>query len=134
MSMNDPVSDMLTRIRNGQRARKARVSMPASKLKAALAELLKNEGYIQDFDVDDGGEKIGKPTLNVTLKYYQGEPVIEMIQRVSRPGLRIFKGKDDLPTVRGGLGVAAVSTSKGIMSDRAARAAGIGGEVLCFIA
>ncbi|RFA30207.1 30S ribosomal protein S8 [Alkalilimnicola ehrlichii] len=130
MSMTDPIADMLTRIRNAQTARKAQVSMPSSKLKAAIAKVLKDEGYIGSYTV---GEEAGKPTLTVDLKYYQGAPVIETIQRVSRPGLRIFKGKDELPQVRGGLGVAIVSTSKGVMTEKAARAAGHGGEVLCVV-
>ena len=130
MSMNDPIADMLTRIRNGQKASKADVSMPSSKAKVAIAEVLKNEGYITDFSVEGGS----KPELTVVLKYYQSKPVIERIKRVSRPGLRIFKGKDDLPKVDGGLSLAIVSTSKGVMSDRAARAAGLGGEVICEVA
>src|SRR5699024_7073229 len=121
----------LTRIRNGQTARKTQVSMPASKLKAAIARVLKDEGYIEDFQTEADG---AKAFLNVTLKYQNdGAPVIEKIDRVSRPSLRIFKGKADLPSVRGGLGVAIVSTSKGVMSDRAARAAGEGGEILCVV-
>lgn len=128
--MTDPIADMLTRIRNGQSANKAQVTMPVSRKKQAIAQVLKDEGYISDFAVDETG---GKPMLVVTLKYYQGRPVIEMIQRVSRPGLRIYKGKDELPSVQGGLGVAIVSTSKGVMTDRAARAAGEGGEVLCYV-
>ncbi|MBD1574402.1 30S ribosomal protein S8 [Vibrio sp. S17_S38] len=130
MSMQDPISDMLTRIRNGQSANKVAVKMPSSKLKVALATLLKAEGYIADFAVD--GEV--KPVLEVTLKYFQANPVIEQIQRVSRPGLRVYKNKDTLPTVMGGLGVAVVSTSKGLMSDRAARKAGLGGEIICYVA
>ena len=131
MSMSDPIADMLTRIRNGQRANKADVSMPESKLKRAIAEVLKGEGYIVDSYVD---EDEGKPTLTVRLKYFQGEPVIDRLDRVSSPGLRIYKGKDELPQVMGGLGVAIISTSQGVMSDRAARAAGHGGEVICFVA
>ena len=131
MSMSDPIADMLTRIRNGQRANKAEVSMPESKLKRAIAEVLKGEGYIVDSYVD---EDEGKPTLTVRLKYFQGEPVIDRLDRVSSPGLRIYKGKDELPQVMGGLGVAIISTSQGVMSDRAARAAGHGGEVICFVA
>lgn len=127
--MTDPIADMLTRIRNAQGANKAQVSMPSSKLKAAIARVLKQEGYIEDFAVE--GDV--KPVLTVTLKYYQGRPVIEMLQRVSRPGLRQFKGKDSLPKVRGGLGVAIVSTSRGVMTEREARAAGHGGEVLCVV-
>ncbi|MBD1576365.1 MULTISPECIES: 30S ribosomal protein S8 [Vibrio] len=130
MSMQDPISDMLTRIRNGQSANKVAVKMPSSKLKVALATLLKAEGYITDFATD--GEV--KPVLEVTLKYFQAKPVIEQIQRVSRPGLRVYKNKDTLPTVMGGLGVAVVSTSKGLMSDRAARKAGLGGEIICYVA
>lgn len=131
MSMQDPVADMLTRIRNGQAAGKASVRIPASKLKKAIATVLKDEGYIQDFAVADNG---GKPEMTVDLKYFQGEPVIDSIQRVSRPGLRIYRGKDDLPRVRGGLGIAIISTSQGLMSDRAARKAGQGGEVVAFVA
>ena len=131
MSMSDPVADMLTRIRNGQAARKAQVSMPSSKIKIAIAETLRQEGYITDHSV---AEVDGKATLTVTLKYFQGEPVIALLQRASRPGLRLFRGKNDLPKVRGGLGVAIISTSQGVMSDRAAHAAGYGGEVLCLVA
>lgn len=132
MSMTDPIADMLTRIRNAQRATKAQVSMPASKLKAAVAQVLRDEGYIIDFATAQIAP--GKAELTVTLKYFEGRPVIERIERVSRPGRRVFRGKDDLPKVMGGWGVAIVSTSKGLMSDRAARAAGHGGEVLCFVA
>jgi small subunit ribosomal protein S8 len=128
--MTDPIADMLTRIRNGQRAGKVSVSMPSSKLKASIAEVLKDEGYIADFRVQD---ESGKAVMSVDLKYYEGRPVIEDLKRISRPGLRIYKSKDELPKVRGGLGVAIVSTSKGVMSDRAARAAGEGGEVLCIV-
>lgn len=131
MSMTDPIADMLTRIRNAQAASKAQVGMPASKAKVAIAAVLREEGYIRDFNVS---EAEGKPELTIVLKYFQGKPVIETIQRVSRPGLRIYKGKDELPKVRGGLGVAIVSTSRGVMSDRVARAAGHGGEVLCIVA
>ncbi len=130
MSMQDPISDMLTRVRNGQSANKIAVEMPSSKLKVAIAALLKAEGYIIDFAVS--GE--AKPVLEVTLKYFQAKPVIEQIQRVSRPGLRVYKNKDSLPTVMGGLGIAVVSTSKGLMSDRAARKAGLGGEIICYVA
>ena len=130
MSMQDPISDMLTRIRNGQSANKVAVKMPSSKLKVAIATLLKAEGYIADFAIE--GE--GKPELEVTLKYFQAKPVIEQIQRVSRPGLRVYKNKDSLPSVMGGLGVAVVSTSKGLMTDRAARKAGLGGEIICYVA
>jgi small subunit ribosomal protein S8 len=129
MSMTDPVADMLTRIRNGQRASKTEVSMPASKLKESIAKVLKDEGYIGEFSVEAGT----KPVLNIKLKYFQGKPVIETIKRVSRPGLRIYRAKDELPKVIGGLGVAIVSTSNGVMSDRAARALGQGGEVLCIV-
>jgi small subunit ribosomal protein S8 len=128
--MTDPIADMLTRIRNGQRAGKVSVSMPSSKLKASIARVLKDEGYINDFSVQSEN---GKDVMNVDLKYHQGQPVIEMLNRVSRPGLRIYKATDELPRVQGGLGVAIVSTSKGVMSDRAARAAGEGGEVLCLV-
>lgn len=130
MSMQDPISDMLTRIRNGQAVGKVRVTMPSSRAKAAIAEVLKQEGYVKDYSVE---ESQGKATLSVVLKYYEGKPVIESMQRVSRPGLRVYRGKDELPQVLGGLGVAIVSTSQGVMSDRAARAAGHGGEVLCFV-
>lgn len=131
MSMQDPISDMLTRIRNAQRADKVSVSMPSSKLKTAIANVLKDEGYIEDFKVEAND---GKPTLEIQLKYYAGRPVIELLDRVSRPGLRIYKGSNDIPKVMNGLGVAIVSTSKGVMTDRKARAAGIGGEVLCIVA
>jgi small subunit ribosomal protein S8 len=131
MSMNDPVSDMLTRIRNAQQAEKESVSMPSSKLKVAIAKVLKDEGYIEDFVVR--GET-SKPELEVSLKYYAGSPVIEKIERVSRPGLRIYKPSRDIPRVMNGLGVAIVSTSKGVMTDRKARGMGIGGEVLCIVA
>ncbi|MEJ2655526.1 MAG: 30S ribosomal protein S8 [Acidihalobacter sp.] len=130
MSMTDPIADMLTRIRNGQQAHKAEVKMPASKLKQAIAAVLKDEGYIDDFAVNDEV----KPTMTVTLRYYQGKGVIERLDRVSRPGLRIYKAHDELPRVMNGLGVAIVSTSKGVMSDRAARAANQGGEVICVVA
>ncbi len=128
--MSDPISDMLTRIRNGQSARKVTVTMPSSNVKVAVANVLKDEGFIEDCAVDKDGSKTN---LSVTLKYYMGEPVISKLQRVSRPGLRIYKNVDDLPKVIGGMGVAIVSTSKGVMSDRAARAAGHGGEVLCTV-
>ena len=130
MSMQDPVADMLTRIRNAQMAGKATVAMPASKLKSSVATVLQDEGFIAGF----GNEQVdGKPSLVVELKYYQGKPVIVEIDRISRPGLRSYAGKNELPKVRGGLGVAIISTSKGVMTDRAARAAGIGGEVLCTV-
>ncbi len=130
MSMTDPIADMLTRIRNGQKARKVSVSMPASKAKEALAKVLQQEGYITGFSTD--GEGAGK-SLSVELKYFEGVPVIERIERSSRPGLRIYRGKEDLPKVLGGLGVAIVSTSAGVMSDRQAREKGIGGDVLCIV-
>ena len=128
--MTDPIADFLTRIRNGQAAGKARVCMPASRLKSAIAQVLKDEGYISDFSTADAD---GKPVLTIALKYYEGRPVIEMIQRASRPGLRLYKGKGEIPSIQNGLGIAIVSTSKGVMSDRQARAAGEGGEVLCVV-
>jgi small subunit ribosomal protein S8 len=131
MSMTDPIADMLTRIRNAQAAAKVQVSMPSSKVKLAIAKVLVEEGYVKDFVTS---EVDGKPTLTISLKYFEGKPVIEMIRRVSRPGRRVFKGKDDVPRVLGGLGVAVVSTSRGVMSDRAARSSGYGGEVLFVIA
>lgn len=130
MSMTDPIADMLTRIRNGQAAEKAQVSMPSSKLKISIAEVLKNEGYIAGYKVDANE---GKPTLVVELKYYEGKPVIARIQRASRPGVRMYKQVADLPKVDAGLGVAIISTPAGVMTDRAARSAGVGGEVLCFV-
>ena len=130
MSMTDPIADMLTRIRNGQKARKVSVSMPASKQKLAVATVLKDEGYITDFAVE--GEGAGKE-LRVELKYFEGTPVIENVNRVSKPGLRIYRGSDGLPKVLGGLGIAIVSTSAGVMSDRQAREQGIGGEVICTV-
>ncbi len=130
MSMQDPVADMLTRIRNAQMAGKAEVAMPSSKLKIAVTTVLQEEGYVAGYHVDDNA---GKPSLVIELKYYQGKAVIVDIDRISRPGLRAYAGKNDLPKVRGGLGVAIVSTSKGVMTDRAARAAGVGGEVLCTV-
>ena len=130
MSMSDPIADMLTRIRNGQSADKTNVQMPSSKGKIAIANVLKNEGFISDFSVD---ENAGKALLNVDLKYYQGKAVIEKIQRVSRPGLRIYKNKDELPKIQNGLGIAIISTSKGVMTDSQARAADQGGEVLCTV-
>lgn len=129
MSMSDPISDMLTRIRNAQRAGIKTVSMPASTQKAAIAAVLKDEGYIESFAVNAEV----KPEMSVELKYYMGKPVIEKLDRVSRPGLRIFRGKHELPTVNGGLGVAVVSTSRGVVSDKAARSMGEGGEVLCTV-
>ncbi|HRL93047.1 MAG: 30S ribosomal protein S8 [Pseudomonadaceae bacterium] len=129
MSMQDPLADMLTRIRNAQMAEKAVVSMPSSTLKVAVAKVLKGEGYIADFQISSEV----KPQLTIELKYFEGRPVIEEVKRVSRPGLRQYKAVEDLPKVRGGLGVSIVSTNKGVMTDRAARAAGIGGEVLCTV-
>jgi len=131
MSMSDPISDMLTRIRNAQIAEKVTVKMPSSKLKVAIAKVLQDEGYVEGFNISTNE---GKPTLEIGLKYYAGRPVIEKIQRVSRPGLRVYKGCEDIPKVMNGLGVAIVSTSKGLMTDRKARANGIGGEVLCIVA
>ncbi len=131
MSMSDPIADMLTRIRNAQAADKVSVSMPSSKLKVAIAKVLKDEGYIDDFAVRENG---AKPVLELALKYYAGRPVIARIERVSRPGLRIYKGSGDIPKVLNGLGVAIVSTSQGVMTDKKARAAGVGGEVLCIVA
>ncbi|WP_290520992.1 30S ribosomal protein S8 [Aggregatibacter sp. oral taxon 458] len=130
MSMQDPIADMLTRIRNGQAANKVAISMPSSKLKVAIANVLASEGYIESVKVVEGV----KPELEITLKYFQGKPVVESIQRISRPGLRIYKRKDELPKVMGGLGIAVVSTSKGVMTDRAARQAGLGGEIICYVA
>ena len=130
MSMHDPISDMLTRIRNAQRSNKVAVAMPSSKLKCAIAKVLKEEGYIEDFSVSTDA----KPELSIVLKYYSGRPVIEQIKRVSRPGLRVYKGSGEIPAVMNGLGVAIVSTSKGVMTDRKARAAGVGGELLCIVA
>ncbi len=131
MSMSDPIADMLTRIRNAQSVNKLMVSMPSSKLKTAIVAVLKDEGYIDDFAVQ---ENDGKAQLNISLKYYAGRPVIEMIDRVSKPGLRVYRGNQNMPTVMNGLGVTIMSTSKGVMTDRKARAAGIGGEVLCVVA
>ncbi len=131
MSMSDPIADMLTRIRNAQGVQKTSVEMPSSKLKVAIAGVLKDEGYIEDFAVTTEG---GKSELKIGLKYYVGRPVIERLERVSRPGLRIYKGKSDIPQVMNGLGVAIVSTPKGVMTDRKARATGVGGEVLCYVA
>jgi small subunit ribosomal protein S8 len=131
MSMTDPIADMLTRIRNAQMVGQVDVSMPASKLKASIAQVLKEEGYIEDFAVREGGPH---KELRIGLKYYAGRPVIERLERVSKPGLRIYKGRDTLPRVMNGLGVAIVSTSHGVMTDRKARATGVGGEVLCIVA
>jgi len=130
MSMTDPIADMLTRIRNALAAGKTQLAMPFSKKKLAIAEVLKAEGFITDFKQS---EKDSKPVLNIELKYYNGKAVIEKIKRISRPGLRIYKGKDELPKVMGGLGIAIISTSAGLMTDRAARKAGHGGEVLCYV-
>lgn len=131
MSMSDPISDMLTRIRNAQMAEKVNVKMPSSKLKVAIAQVLQDEGYVEGYSISSVD---GKHTLEIMLKYYAGRPVIEKIQRLSRPGLRMYKGCDDIPNVMNGLGIAIVSTSKGLMTDRKARANGIGGEVLCLVA
>ena len=131
MSMTDPIADMLTRIRNAQLAEKATVQMPVSKVKLAIAKVLKDEGYVEGFTVV--GEE-AKPQLEISLKYHAGRPVIEKIERVSKPGLRIYKSKDDIPRVMNGLGIAIVSTSHGVMTDRKARATGVGGEVLCIVA
>jgi small subunit ribosomal protein S8 len=131
MSMTDPISDMLTRIRNAQLGGKTTVAIPSSKVKSAIAQVLRDEGYIEGFVVKPND---GKPEIEITLRYYAGQPVIERIERVSRPGLRVYRRVDDIPKVMNGLGVAIVSTSKGVMTDRKARATGIGGEVLCFVA
>ena len=131
MSMTDPIADLLTRIRNAQVARKTEVSMASSKVKTAIARVLKDEGYVEDFRLDNEG---GKPTLTIGLKYYEGKPVIDRIERVSRPGLRIYRGKDELPKVLGGMGTVIVSTPKGVMTDKQARSIGQGGEVLCIVA
>tara|TARA_Y100000590_G_scaffold463865_1_gene631749 strand:+ start:305 stop:694 length:390 start_codon:yes stop_codon:yes gene_type:complete len=128
--MTDPIADMLTRIRNGQKARKINVVMPSSKEKLAIAAVLKEEGYITDFKILDDGQK---DELRIELKYFEGSPVIADVQRVSRPGLRVYRGKDELPEVLGGLGISIVSTSAGVMSDRQARAKGVGGEVICVV-
>lgn len=131
MSMSDPISDMLTRIRNAQLAEKTTVGIPSSRLKVAIAQVLKDEGYIEDFAVR---ESQGKALLEIALKYYAGRPVIEKIERVSRPGLRIYKANCDIPKVMNGLGIAIISTPKGVMTDRKARASGMGGEILCIVA
>ncbi len=131
MSMTDPIADLLTRIRNGQAARKANVTLASSKLKQAIVKVLKDEGYIADYSVQSDE---GKPSLHIELKYYEGRPVIDRIERVSRPGLRIYRGKDEIPRVLGGMGTVIVSTPKGVMTDRAAHAIGQGGEVLCIVA
>ena len=131
MSMSDPIADLLTRIRNAQMVAKATVQIPSSKVKVAIAQVLKDEGYIDDFQVKSAD---GKAELEITLKYYAGRPVIERIERVSRPGLRVYKGRDSIPSVMNGLGVAIVTTPRGVMTDRKARAEGVGGEVLCYVA
>jgi small subunit ribosomal protein S8 len=131
MSMSDPIADMLTRIRNAQMVEKVSVTMPSSKVKVAIAQVLKDEGYIDDFAVKAEGAKI---ELNIALKYYAGRPVIERLERVSKPGLRVYRGRNDIPVVMNGLGVAIVSTPKGVMTDRKARANGVGGEVICYVA
>jgi small subunit ribosomal protein S8 len=131
MSMSDPVSDMLTRIRNAQMVGHTETVMPASRLKASIAQVLKDEGYIEDFALRDNG---AKKELHIGLKYYAGRPVIERLERVSKPGLRVYKSRDDIPRVMNGLGVAILSTSRGVMTDRKARADGVGGEILCIVA
>ncbi len=131
MSMSDPIADMLTRIRNAQQVEKANVGMPSSKLKIAIAKVLQDEGYIDSFSIAEDG---GKANLTIALKYYAGKAVIERLERVSKPGLRIYRGKDDLPTVMNGLGIAIVSTPRGVMADRHARTQGVGGEVICYVA
>lgn len=131
MSMSDPIADMLTRIRNAQVVQKNEVAMPSSKVKVAIAAVLKDEGYIDDFAVTEAD---GKAELKIGLKYYAGRPVIERLERVSRPGLRVYKGKGDIPSVMNGLGVAIVSTPRGVMTDRKARSTGVGGEVICYVA
>jgi small subunit ribosomal protein S8 len=131
MSMSDPIADMLIRIRNAQMVGHAEVAMPASKLKVSIAQVLKQEGYIEDFALRDNG---AKKELRIGLKYYAGRPVIERLERVSKPGLRVYRGRDDIPRVMNGLGVAILSTSRGVMTDRKARADGVGGEVLCIVA
>ena len=135
MSMSDPIADMLTRIRNAQATEKVSVAVPASKVKRAIAQVLKDEGYIEDFAVRERtGDDAGKQELAIALKYYAGRPVIERLERVSKPGLRVYRGRDDIPRVMNGLGVAILSTSRGVMTDRKARADGVGGEVLCIVA
>jgi len=131
MSMSDPIADMLTRVRNAQQVKKPSVAMPSSKLKTAIASVLKDEGYIESFRVSSD---TAKPVLEIDLKYYAGRPVIERIERVSRPGLRVYKGRSALPQVMNGLGVAIISTPRGVMTDRKARASGVGGEILCYVA
>ena len=140
MSMSDPIADMLVRIRNAQLVGHTEVAMPASKLKSAIAQVLKDEGYIEDFAIrDKGGDKGSKDSsakkeLAIGLKYYAGRPVIERLERVSKPGLRVYRGRDDIPRIMNGLGVAILSTSRGVMTDRKARADGVGGEILCIVA
>ena len=131
MRMSDPIADMLVRIRNAQMVGHTEVSMPASKLKGAIAQVLKDEGYIEDFALRDDG---AKKQLRIGLKYYAGRPVIERLERVSKPGLRVYRGRDDIPRIMNGLGVAILSTSRGVMTDRKARADGVGGEILCIVA
>jgi small subunit ribosomal protein S8 len=139
MSMSDPIADMLVRIRNAQLVGHTEVAMPASKLKSAIAQVLKDEGYIEDFAIrqkagDKGGADAAKKELAIGLKYYAGRPVIERLERVSKPGLRVYRGRDDIPRIMNGLGVAILSTSRGVMTDRKARADGVGGEILCIVA
>src|ERR1700744_2773400 len=131
MSMSDPIADMLTRIRNAQMVEKVSVTMPSSKVKIAIAQVLKDEGYIDDYEVKSEG---AKTELNIALKYYAGRPVIERLERVSKPGLRVYRARNEIPQVMNGLGVAIVSTPKGVMTDRKARATGVGGEVICYVA
>jgi small subunit ribosomal protein S8 len=131
--MSDPIADMLTRIRNAQRVEKTEVSMPSSKIKVAIAQVLRDEGYIEGFQIADGAQR-AMPELRIGLKYYAGRPVIERLERVSKPGLRIYRGRNELPQVMNGLGVAIVSTPQGVMTDRKARNQGVGGEVLCYVA
>ena len=131
MSMTDPIADMLTRIRNAQMVGQVETSMPCSKLKTAIAQVLKDEGYIEDFALRDEGPK---KQLRIGLKYYAGRPVIERLERISKPGLRVYRGRDDIPRIMNGLGVAILSTSRGVMTDRKARADGVGGEILCIVA
>jgi small subunit ribosomal protein S8 len=133
--MSDPIADMLVRIRNAQMVGHTEVAMPASKLKSAIAQVLKDEGYIEDFAIRDrGGDDSAKKELRIGLKYYAGRPVIERLERVSKPGLRVYRGRDDIPRIMNGLGVAILSTSRGVMTDRKARADGVGGEILCIVA
>jgi small subunit ribosomal protein S8 len=135
MSMSDPIADMLVRIRNAQMVGHTEVAMPASKLKSAIAQVLKDEGYIEDFAIRGKGDDDGvKKELRIGLKYYAGRPVIERLERVSKPGLRVYRGRDDIPRIMNGLGVAILSTSRGVMTDRKARADGVGGEILCIVA